>query len=483
MTVVASGTVPQSVDAGGNFYVLSVSPKNAMVTIDNVLQPTSTDGEYMAMLPYGTHTYKVEAGGYISKSGTFTITNSDMSPINVTLVSALATVNISCPTPAVSLYVDKKSVGNAPWSGNLKEGMHLIEAKKDGYRSQQKTINLSQQQKLDVTIDALIAMKGNLSVSYKPIGADIYIDGEKLGQSPRVFNGILVGNHKVEVKKEGYTSESKTVSVAEGQTATISGSLSQSVSTPTSSPTSSVSGTQTFTVNGVKFEMVNVQGGTFTMGGTSEQGSDAESDERPTHQVTLSNYSIGKCEVTQALWQAVMGQTVTQIADANGWKTYGVGDNYPMYDISWNDCQTFISKLNSLTGKRFRFPTEAEWEYAARGGNKSKGYKYSGSNNLVDVAWYTDNSNSQTHPVGTKQPNELGIYDMSGNVWEWCQDRYGNYSSRAQTNPTGPTSGAYRVFRGGGWSNYARYCRSSSRGDCTPDYRSNGLGLRLCLSE
>ena len=184
-------------DAGGNFYALSVTPKNAVVTIDGNPQTVSTDGEYSAMLPYGSHTYKVEAGGYISKSGSFTISSSDMTPINVSLVSAMATVSVTCPTPAVSLYVDKKSVGMAPWTGSLKEGMHLIEAKKEGYRSQQRTINLSQQQRLDVAFAELAAIQGNLSVNYKPFGADVYIDGKKVGQSPRVFNGILVGNHKV----------------------------------------------------------------------------------------------------------------------------------------------------------------------------------------------------------------------------------------------------------------------------------------------
>ena len=189
------------------------------------------------------------------------------------------------------------------------------------------------------------------------------------------------------------------------------------------------------TVNGVAFNMVKVSGGTFQMGATSEQGSYVDSDEQPVHQVTLSDYYIGETEVTQELWQAVMG--------SNPSKFTGSG-LLPVEKVSWDDCQTFITKLNV-----FRLPTEAEWEFAARGGNSSQGYKYSGSNNIDDVAWYTNNSNSKTHEVGTKAPNELGIYDMSGNVWEWCQDWDGSYSSSAQTNPTGPTSGAERVYRGG----------------------------------
>ena len=159
------------------------------------------------------------------------------------------------------------------------------------------------------------------------------------------------------------------------------------------------------------------------------------------------------------------------------------GDNLPVECVSWNDCQTFISKLNAATGKRFRLPTEAEWEFAARGGKKSKGYKYSGSNNLNKVAWYDDNSNSKTHTVGTKIPNELGIYDMSGNVWEWCSDLYDNYSSSWQTNPTGLSSGSGRVRRGGSWYGVASLCRSSRRASRDPGSRSIDLGLRLVLSE
>ncbi|MDD6832809.1 MAG: SUMF1/EgtB/PvdO family nonheme iron enzyme [bacterium] len=237
-----------------------------------------------------------------------------------------------------------------------------------------------------------------------------------------------------------------------------------------------------FKIGNTNFEMVRVEGGTFTMGATSEQGSDAYSVEKPTHQVTLSSYMIGKTEVTQALWEAVMGKSVSQIASENGWSTYGVGSNYPMYDISYEDCKVFISKLNVITGKNFRFPTEAEWEFAARGGNNSRGYKYSGSNTLSNVAWYKDNSSSTTHPVASKAPNELGIYDMSGNVYEWCSDWYGDYSSSSQYNPTGPNSGSYRVIRGGCWYVDA-HCRVSYRYGSSPSGCDCILGLRLALSK
>ena len=469
----------QPTDAGGNFYAISVLPKTAMLWIDGVPQEVSSDGEYSAMLAYGSHTYKVEAGGYISKSGSFTIGKGDMTPISVSLVSALATLNVSCPTPAVSLYVDKKSVGSLPWNGNLKEGMHLLEVRKNGYRSQQKTIQLAQQQKLDVAFDALSAIQGNLSVNFKPFGSDVYVDGVKVGQSPRVFNGVLVGNHNVEIRKSGYTTSRQTVTISEGQTASISGSLTSSASSSNSntlsSSGSSLSGNAlTIPVkNGINIEMVKVEAGSFDMGATPEM-ENPDASEKPVHRVTLTNnYNIGKYEVTQALWQAVMGNN----------PSYFKGEDLPVEQVSWNDCQDFISKLNAMTGKKFRLPSEAEWEYAARGGKKSRGYQYSGSNTLGDVAWNDGNSGSKTHAVGTKQPNELGIYDMTGNVWEWCQDWYGSYSSSPQTNPTGAVSGSGRVYHGGSWVSSARDCRSSYRGLSTPGARSFILGLRLVLSE
>ena len=479
LTLTKPSGAQEPVDAGGNFYAISVQPKDAKVTIDGVLQASSSDGEYSAMLAYGSHTYKVEAGGYISKSGSFTIGKGDMTPISVSLVSALATLNVSCPTPAVSLYVDKKSVGSLPWNGNLKEGMHLLEVRKDGYRSQQKTIQLAQQQKLDVAFDALSAIQGNLSVNFKPFGSDVYVDGVKVGQSPRVFNGVLVGNHNVEIRKSGYSTSRQTVMISEGQTASISGSLTSSASSSNANVLSSGSSSlsdNTLTIpvkNGINIEMVKVEAGSFNMGATPEMKSPYEV-EKPVHRVTLTNnYYIGKYEVTQALWQAVMGSNPSHFK----------GDALPVEQVSWKDCQKFITKLNRLTGKNFRLPTEAEWEYAARGGNKSRGYRYSGSNTIDDVAWYENDALSQTHPVGTKQPNELEIYDMTGNVMEWCQDWYGSYSSSPQVNPTGAASGSYRVVRGGGWSDSARDCRTSDRDFISPGGRSSDLGLRLVLSE
>jgi formylglycine-generating enzyme required for sulfatase activity len=221
-----------------------------------------------------------------------------------------------------------------------------------------------------------------------------------------------------------------------------------------------------------ELEMVFVQGGKFTMGCTSEQY-DCKNDEKPLHQVILSSFNIGKYEVTQAQWKAIMGYN----------PSYFTGDKLPVEMVSWDDAQEFIYRLNAATGKRYRLPTEAEWEYAARGGDKSKGYRYSGGNNIDNIAWYDNNADSTTHTVGLKQANELGIYDMSGNVYEWCSDWYGDYSSSTQTNPRGPATGSYRVIRGSSWNRIPSYCRVAFRGYNSPDIGRHRLGLRLVLQD
>jgi formylglycine-generating enzyme required for sulfatase activity len=255
--------------------------------------------------------------------------------------------------------------------------------------------------------------------------------------------------------------------------------------------------------NTVGIETVFVKGGTFKMGCTAEQGSDCESDEKPAHSVTVSDFYIGKYEVTQEQWIRVMGGSNNP--------SYFKGGKLPVESVSWNDVQEFILRLNTLTGKKYRLPTEAEWEYAAHGGQNGKGYKYSGSNNVGNVAWYNVNSGdkvlrdgsfeefvnkddfdgynkvltsnkNRTHPVGTKLPNELGLYDMSGNVWEWVSGWYASYTSSAQTNPTGPSTGSSRVGRGGGWSYGARGCRVSGRDDGDPDGSGGNAGFRLAVS-
>ena len=243
-------------------------------------------------------------------------------------------------------------------------------------------------------------------------------------------------------------------------------------------------------VNDVSFKMIAVEGGTFKMGSQSKDSrmpnfdKDAFDGESPVHDVTLDSFYMAEFVVTEYLWEAVMNEYKSNESRGFLERLFGnkaPREGYPKTDISWNDCQKFIKKLNQLTGKNFRLPTEAEWEYAARGGNKSKGYKYSGSDDIEYVAWYSDNSSSTTHPVGSKSPNELGIYDMSGNVYEWCSDWYGGYTSSYQTNPKGPSAGSDRVLRGGRWGSSAQCCRVANRDYKGPDCRDLKYGFRLAL--
>lgn len=229
-------------------------------------------------------------------------------------------------------------------------------------------------------------------------------------------------------------------------------------------------------VKGASFTMVKVEGGTFEMGATQEQGTDdPDAEEYPVHTVHVSTFYICQTEVTQELWFAVMGENPSLMP----------GDKRrPVDCVKWDMCQEFIAALNEQLEHRLelRMPTEAEWEFAARGGNRSRHYKYAGSNNPDEVAWYEANSDQTTHPVGTKKPNELGIYDMSGNLWEWCQDWQGAYLPDEQTDPVGPEEGTHRVMRGGSWTYDQSFCRVSRRNYISNVIRASNCGLRLAMT-
>jgi formylglycine-generating enzyme len=243
-------------------------------------------------------------------------------------------------------------------------------------------------------------------------------------------------------------------------------------------------------------DMVFVQGGTFQMG-----SNDGESDEKPVHSVTLSDFHIGKYEITVAQYLQFCTETNTNWPEwlekgnsyhvetgtdayyKNKGYTRKGSDNLPIVGVSWNDVVAYTQWLSRKTSKKYRLPTEAEWEFAARGGNNSNSSKYSGSNSIENVAWYTSNSGGKTHPVGTKQANDLGIYDMSGNAWEWCSDWYGSYSSGAITNPKGASSGSSRVLRGGSWLNFDDFCRVALRGNAEPVIRNSYIGFRVCRND
>ena len=312
-----------------------------------------------------------------------------------------------------------------------------------------------------------------LIINYSPAHAIVIVDSKTYQGNGRVELTLPIGSHDYQIVAGGYGAAEGTVKLNSESPRTITETLHRNGEpavrqTLLATPDAGKKEVETFKVGGISFKMVHVEGGSFQMGC---RDTTAFSDERPVHQVTLSSYYIGETEVTQELWHAVMGKNRSNFN----------GINLPVDKVSWKSCQEFIDALNEKTGKNFRLPTEAEWEYAARGGNRSKGYLFSGSNNIDDVAWYRINSDGRTHPVKQKKPNELGLYDMTGNVWEWCQDRYDGYDESVQENPIGSLQGSRRVYRGGSYDDDKKDCRLTRREKESVRERENFFGLRLAL--
>ena len=489
---------------------------DAKVFIDNELKGTVPFRS--ERLASGDHQVRVVQQMYSPVAQAVSVKDGETTRFAPALSADFAKVTLRVEGNA-EIWVNNERKGAGTWTGNLATGDYKIECLLAGHRTATKQLAI--QPALDgQTIDlaAPTPIYGKLNITSVPGDADIYLDGQKVGTTPMMLPKCLVGQHTLKVSKAGHSDFTKTITLAENATEEISARLESGKPVTITAPEGAdiyVDGTKvattrfegsltfgshtayamqggkksgektinvsmqgeavpavtlafhenkTFAVNGVSFNMVYVEGGTFQMG-----SNDGEDWEKPVHEVTLSNYYIGQTEVTQELWQAVMGSNPSDFKGAKN----------PVNNVSWNYCQEFIKKLNKLTKQNFRLPTEAEWEFAARGGNKSRGYKYSGSDNLGSVAWYKDNSSSAVNPVGSKSPNELGLYDMSGNVWEWCADWYSSYSSSSQINPMGYSSGSNRVVRGGSWGSGAAYCRVAKRVSYTPAGSDNDLGLRL----
>ena len=457
------------------YVVFQLTPPEAVVELDGEMLVTE-DGTAQKPMPFGSYQYTVKAPNYQMEVGRIKVDDpKNKHVVTVSLKPNFAAITLTAPSGA-EIWVDEQRKGTGTWTGNLGAGVHIFEARLAGHRPSQRRYDfVIANGPQTISLEAPTPLVGEVEINSNPALADIYIDGKKVGQTPQLISDLLVGSHSVKLSRKGYADYTGTLTVKEGETASLTATM-QKQETPaiaSGSATADAAGNLTFTVNEVTFTMVKVKAGSFTMGATKEQGSDAEDDEKPSHLVTLTkDYYIGQTEVTQALWLAVMGSNPSQYR----------GYNRPVEQVTWEDCQTFISKLNSMTGAKFRLPTEAEWEYAARGGNKSQGYKYSGSNNINDVAWYDKTTiDDRPKPVATKAANELGLYDMSGNVEEFCYDWYDLFSSSAQTNPTGPTSGTARVCRGGNFYVFGCYCRVTDRDPNHPDISDCGLGLRLAL--
>ena len=519
--------------AFGKMHVTS-TPPGARVTIEGI------DGDFTTPFTSGnlaSGEYKVRLflDKYSPSTSTVTITDGQTAELDVAMAANFAPLTINS-LPGAQISINGSVAGTGSVTQELGEGIYDISVTLKSHREAKKQVEVVANQPQTITLNPT-PIYGSLAIMTTPYDADVTIGGKNYGMTPIDINQLLVGEYDVVLSKPGCATVTKHVTIAEKQMANIEAALPQGrrvnfsgtdgatlkidgvavgtlpcsqevafgshtvriehggkstekeltveqgagdvdfrISLGVLNPrwSSSVTSSQRAVLERLVENMVKVEGGTFTMGATAEQGKDAYYSEKPAHQVTLSDYYICKYEVTQAEWEAVMGTNPSYFKFK--------GDNRPVEFVSWDECQEFIKKLNSLTGLNFSLPTEAQWEYAARGGNRSLGYKYSGSKNLKDVAWYNKNSGRETHPVGMKQANELGLYDMSGNVWEWCSDWYGSYSSNSQTNPTGAASGSDRVRRGGSYYFGAGYCRVSDRYYNTPDHRSSNLGLRLVVA-
>ena len=515
------------------------------------------DGEEVGETPYrsdrlksGEHRIEVLKAMYAPTSQMVTVTDGHTLPVRMQLSANYGTLTFQTDASS-EIWINNEKKGEGSWSGRLNAGMYILEVRRPFHRSVRQSLEVKAGDVRTLSLGSPEPIYGILNISSSPGDAEIWIDGRSYGTTPRILKDILIGEHTLELKKEGCAGASQLINVEEGKILPVHLTLSsgRSVTLQTDregdilyvdgkrvgvSPqklelsygihtiraergeqhtekelevtetggesvvtlgfgllsqirwSSSVTPKQKEILSRLIGNMVRVDGGSFEMGATSEQGSNVTSDEELVHQVTLSDYYIGKYEVHQSEWEAVMGNN----------PSYFKGDDLPVEQVSWEDCHEFIRRLNALTGLNFKLPTEAQWEYAARGGRWSKGYKYSGSNDLGEVGWSWENSgvqvltgewdekkvkknHCQTHPVGEKHPNELGLYDMSGNVWEWCQDWYGYYNRDTQVDSAGPVRGSYRVARGGCWFRDAWFCRVSYRNCQTPVHCYSYLGLRL----
>lgn len=429
---------------------ISSNPSGARVLLDGVKlgeTPIST------FYPAGQYTIELRKDGYVPITGETIEITAPQTGKNYTLEENIGYLTVKTRPEATVKFNGEQVEGNTriklnPSVVNVKVTMPKAETLEESVvikRNDDKTIELMP----DI-------QTGTIQVAPTPFDAKIELTGDAgehyTAEGMKVFSDIPVGTYQLKVTKDGHKTEEKTLTLRANDKLTQSIKLEEGPDT--------------------NVEMVFVEGGCFDMGCTSEQ-SNCDDDEKPVHEVCVDDFYMSKTEVTQKQWREIMGDNPSRFDGC---------DNCPVESVSWNDVQEFIKKLNTKTGGNFRLPTEAEWEFAARGGNNSRGYKYAGSDNIGNVAWYKSNSGSKTLLVGTKQPNELGLYDMSGNVWEWCSDWYDSdyYGDSRRENPQGPSSGSRRVLRGGSWLSLdGGYCRVAGRDGSVPGITFNYYGFRI----
>ena len=455
------------------------------------------NGAVAKSLPFGSYTYRVAAENFYQSEGRFTLNNQEENHVEeVTLRGNFGNITLKVESDAV-IYVDGERKGTRSWTGALKAGSHQVECRQTNHKPSLQAITIADNETRTIALPRPTPITGSLSITSHPLGAKIKIDGQDYGQTPKNITGLIVGKHTVELTSLDHEDAKQDFEIQENQTTQIEANLSTTTLTNDNSnpTTATVNSTlseedREFTVKGhgktITFKMKYVKAGVFQMGGYDGLPKVPEE-----HTVTLTrDYYIGENEISQGLWFAVMGQSPTQ--DGPQWQeAYGIGDSYPAYNVSFEDCQRFINNLNHILGVEFRLPTEAEWEFAAKGGTKTEKRSYEKIESVREAAWFKDNSNDCSHPIAYKSANELGLHDMLGNVCEWCADWYEDWKAEwnghsyihpdPATDPTGPIKGEFKVIHGGAWMSDYIYCSPAFRHLDKPQTRSKAIGFRLAL--
>lgn len=512
--------------ASGFVFVSSAPEDGAKVMIDGKLLNQVTPCKSLA-LPSGEHLVQVMKEFHQQMSQKVIVDDDKTTNAVFVLQPNFATVSVKSLENA-AIIINGQPKGSGVWAGRLNAGIYTIEAHLDNYKTSKVEVDLMEGKSKDFDLK-LLPITSSIDINSTPIGAKVIIDGKDFGLTPTRISDLLIGDYNVQLVKDGFVSSNSKVSVQEGKISTINsllvlGRVVKVTTIPAACNlvidgvevgTSPYSGTLSFgnhTISAVqnnkkteklinvlsegglttyelslasaskqlsteksniKVDLAFVKGGHFSMGSNIPE-IEPQWSAAPMYDVVVSDFFIQTTELTQLQWKSVMGYNPSKFQ----------GDNLPVDDVSWNTVQEFILKLNAITGKNYRLPTEAEWEYAAGGGGVS-GTKYSGTDLDVEVGaygWTEENSSGTPHPVGTKKPNKLGLYDMTGNVWEWCSDWLGDYNPEFKLNPTGAVSGVRKTNRGGSWKHGYLLCTTKHRGGYDPGSFNNRIGFRLAMS-
>lgn len=501
-------------EQSGKIHIQSLPEDGMAIHIDNKFTGKFTPAT-VENIPFGKHIVRLIHPLYRSKEESVEISEFAVE-LKFNMVAAYAELSINTTNDAI-IHVDNKLIGSTSWKGKLGEGLHVIRVEKDGFFSREQQVTILRGR--DMHVDLMLTAKtGSLEITTDPPGAMISLDGKMYGLTPKTIKDLPLGIYSLSLDKPEHTGIIKRVTISDSELQQLEFTLASGKEVTI---TSSLDGTWVYidnerkgetplkiwlkygshniklqkesmvkietievahggakeysfilsnTVDPFEGQLVLVKGGSFRMG---DLLGDGNKEEKPVHPVTVSDFYIGKFEVTQSQWESIMGSNPSHFKDC---------PNCPVERVSWLDVNDFLEKLNDVTDKKYRLPTEAEWEYAAKGGNKSKGYRYSGKNNVNFVAWYSGNSGNKTNLVGQKEPNELGIYDMSGNVWEWVSDWFGYFTDMPEDNPVGPENGEFKIVKGGSWFGYIGGNRVSCRGSDEPVNKRSYIGFRVVIS-